>query len=154
MTATGFVVRSDSKQRERLEIKYASLMKEDFSLSSSVSYVGNKSVPILRLFRYKEAFSLKFVHRFLDLLEATEHDVVFDPFAGMGTTLFAAMQRNTPSIGVERLPIATFIAKTLPKFLTLEPGLLSENFNKLKVLVSNSRPAEIANDVPINGPCF
>jgi len=44
--------------------------------------------------------------------------MVFDPFAGMGTTLFAAMLRGLASMGVEKLPVAAFVAETLPKFRT------------------------------------
>jgi hypothetical protein len=56
-----------------------------------VSYVGNKTVPFLRLYRYKEAFAFDFVMDFLRRFEADSDDYVFDPFSGLGTTMFTSM---------------------------------------------------------------
>ncbi len=41
-------------QALRLERKYASRLREELALGALVSYVGNKEVPLLRLYRYKE----------------------------------------------------------------------------------------------------
>lgn len=46
-------------ERLRIEHKFHRLMEEDLQLGSVVSYVGNKSVPLLRLYRYKEAFAFE-----------------------------------------------------------------------------------------------
>ncbi len=43
-------------ERQRIEEKFAPWMREELHLGSLVSYVGNKTVPVLRLYRYKEAF--------------------------------------------------------------------------------------------------
>ena len=48
-------------ERDRLESRFQPLMSEDLDLGRLVSYVGNKKVPFLRLYRYKEAFSTKLV---------------------------------------------------------------------------------------------
>ena len=142
------------RERERLESRFWSLMSEDFDLGRLVSYGGNKKVPFLRLYRYKEAFSTKLVNHFLDRFEASPSDRVFDPFAGLGTTLFTAMQRGIPSVGVDRLPVAAFAAATLPKFLSLEPGSLLDTFNGLAAAVDYCAPAPVAVDVPIMGVAF
>jgi hypothetical protein len=124
-------------------------MHEDLSLGRLVSYVGNKTVPFLRLYRYKEAFSLGFVNRFLDYFGASVNDTVFDPFAGLGTTLFASMLRGIPSVGIDRLPVAAFVADTLPKFFTIEPRSLITAFEQLAPEVDQCPPAHIALDVPL-----
>lgn len=136
-------------ERISIEEKYRSIMSEDHKLARLVSYVGNKSVPILRLYRFKEAFSLGLVNHFLDKFEASPADLVFDPFAGMGTTLFGGMLRGLSSLGVERLPVAAFVGKTLPRFLLLEPGSIGSTFKRLESSVDKFEPAIIANDVSI-----
>lgn len=138
----------------RLESKYASCIREEPQLANWVSYVGNKDVPILRLYRYKEAFAFRFVEEFLHRFGLTDSDYVFDPFCGMGTTLFASYARGIPSIGIDRLPVAAFIARTLPLFLGIEPGRLRETFRNLAAKVSRAEPAEVAEDVAIMKVAF
>ena len=145
---------SGNLERERLESRFQPLMEEDLCLGRMVSYVGNKKVPFLRLYRYKEAFSTALVDHFLDRFSATADDHVFDPFAGLGTTLFTAMMRGIPSIGIDRLPVAAFAANALPKFLTLYPGALLETFKRLQTEVTNYPPAPVALDVPIMSVAF
>ncbi|MBI4507347.1 MAG: hypothetical protein HY691_17595 [Chloroflexi bacterium] len=135
--------------RGRLEASYRSVLREDLNLGRDVSYVGNRMVPFLRLYRYKEAFSLAFVKAMLTYLAPNSRCMVFDPFAGMGTTLFGAMLRGLPALGVERLPIAQFVAATLPRFLQAEPGTVARAFEQARARVDTSPPAPIADDVPL-----
>ena len=142
-------------ERTRIEDRYRPIIREELKLGALVSYVGNKSVPFLRLYRYKEAFSLEFVNRFLDYFGASPgKDVVFDPFAGMGTSLFASMLRGIPSIGVEKLPLAAFIARTLPVFHSISEGDISDTFRRLKSQVDDLPPADVAEDVPLLSIAF
>ena len=53
---------SDSK-REETENKFKNLIRDKSKSGSVVSYVENKTVPLLRSYRYKEAFA--FVMDFL-----------------------------------------------------------------------------------------
>ena len=135
--------------RERLEAKFRGRMREELGLRKAVSYVGNRGVPFLRLYRYKEAFSFNLVREFLSRFGADREDYVLDPFAGLGTTLFTSMLLGIPSIGIDRLPIAHFIAKTLPKFLFLRENEIKNLWNEIKPKVQKSEPAEVAMDVPI-----
>ena len=141
-------------ERQRIEQKFLPLMREELRLGQLVSYVGNKSLPILRLYRYKEAFSFALVKEFIHRFKLTEDDYLFEPFCGMGTTLFTSMQHNIPSIGIDRLPIATFVANTLPLFLSIEPKTLRQTFVLLKSKVAKAEPAEVAWDVAIMKTAF
>jgi len=141
-------------ERERIERKFRPLFREDLRLGTLVSYVGNKSFPLLRLYRFKEAFSFGFVRDFIRRFRLSPSDYVFDPFAGMGTTLFTSMLHGIPSIGVDRLPIAVFVAQTIPKFFLVEPGELRATFEKLRRKVENAPPADVALDVPIMRRAF
>jgi site-specific DNA-methyltransferase (cytosine-N4-specific) len=141
--------KSKDTERLRIEQKFHPLMEEELQLGNLVSYVGNKSVPFLRLYRYKEAFAFEFVRYFLKEFGLTSSDYVFDPFSGMGTTLFASMLQGISSIGVDRLPIAAFVAETLPKFLFIKKGELTTNFKRLQSSVTSYEPCSIAEDVPL-----
>ena len=137
-------------ERAQIESRYKPIIREDLKLGRLVSYVGNKSVPFLRLYRYKEAFSLEFVNRFLDYFDAKPgKDMAFDPFAGLGTTLFASMLRGIPSVGIEKLPVAAFASKTLPKFFQIKEGDIVETFQMLKSRVDTASPTAIAEGIPI-----
>ncbi len=138
----------------RLEQKYARQMREDLRMGHLVSYVGNKDVPLLRLYRYKEAFAFRFVDEWLNRFGVTQEDTVFDPFCGMGTTLLAASCRGIPAIGIDRLPVAAFIASTLPLFFRVRPGELTRIFEHLRRIVSSAEPAPVAADVAIMGVAF
>ena len=116
--------------REKLEAKFKSRMYEELRLKSFVSYVGNKNIPLLRIYRYKEAFAFNFVRDFLKRFGVNSDDYVFDPFPGLGTTIFTSMLYGIPSIGIDRLPVAYFISKTLPLFL-----FLKENEKNIKFIM-------------------
>lgn len=137
-------------QRQQLESKFAPLIHEELKIGKLVSYVGNKNLPILRLYRYKEAFSFALVKEFIERFQLnSEKDYLFEPFCGLGTTPFTAMQHHIPAIAIDRLPIATFVASTLPLFWLIEANTLRETFAELKSKVELSPPADVALDVRI-----
>lgn len=138
----------------RLEAKYASRMREELRLGRLVTSAGNRDVPLLRLYRYKEAFAFRLVEEILERLEAGPGDYVFDPFCGSGTTLLVASQRGIPAIGLDRLPVAVFIAKTLPLFFQISPGQLKETYTQLLRIVPQVPPARVAMDMNIMQKAF
>jgi hypothetical protein len=140
--------------RRRIEEKFAPLMREELRLGRLVAYGGNKEIPLLRLYRYKEAFAFAFVKEFFDCFGLTAEDYLFEPFCGMGTTLFTAWGQNIPATGIDRLPIATFIARTLPLFCSVEPPVLRDTFEAIRAKVANAEPAEVASDVAIMKVAF
>ncbi len=148
VTAVKNLYPPDSK-REQIEDKFENLIHEELKLGSVVSYVGNKNVPFLRIYRYKEAFAFDFVMDFLRRFEVDSDDYVFDPFSGLGTTMFASMICGIPSVGIDKLPIAYFNSKTLPLFLLLAENELKGIWISLTPKIQKSKPADVAMDVPI-----
>ena len=130
-------------------MKWIAWMQERMDLKNKISYVGNKSLPLLRLFRYKEAFSLAFVQQMIDELKLSDLDLILDPFCGMGTTLFGSGLYGIASIGIDRSPLAVFVSNTLPLLLTTEPGCLRDTYQRLLSGVERQPLAPIAEDVPI-----
>ena len=118
-------------------------------LNSSVSYVGNKKIPFLRIYRYKEAFAFNFVKDFLKRFEVNSDDYVFDPFSGLGTTMFTSMLSSISSISIDKLSLAYFISKTLPLFLFLKENKIKEIWKSPKSRIEKSEPVDVAMDIPI-----
>ncbi len=143
-----------NSKREKLENKFKNLIHEELKLGSVVSYVGNKNSPFLRIYRYKEAFTFDFVMGFLRRFEADSTDYVFDPFSGLGTTMYTSMIYGIPSVGIDKLPIAYFSSKTLPLLLLLKENELKEIWTSLTPKIQKSEPAEVALDVPIMKVAF
>ena len=130
-------------------MKWIAWMQERMDLKNKISYVGNKSLPLLRLFRYKEAFSLAFVQQMIDELKLSDLDLILDPFCGMGITLFGSGLYGIASIGIDRSPLAVFVSNTLPLLLTTEPGCLKDTYQRLLSGVERQPLAPIAEDFPI-----
>jgi hypothetical protein len=130
-------------------VSWIELTQEKLELRNTISYVGNKSLPLLRLFRYKEAFSLAFVQQMINELKLSDSDLVLDPFCGMGTTLLASGINGISGIGIDKSPLALFISKTLPLLLTIEPCYLRETYQQLISHLEKQPLASIAKDVPI-----
>jgi DNA modification methylase len=69
-----------------------------------VSYQDNKNRPFYRWYKYKEAFSSSLVEYLLFKYKVPK-GVILDPFAGIGTTLFASTILGYDSEGIELLPV-------------------------------------------------
>lgn len=143
-----------SRSRSDIEKKFKDIMDEKLKFGSFVSYVGNKNVPFLRLYKYKEAFSFHLVREFLRRFNADSSDYVFDPFSGLGTTMFTSMLKGIPSIGIDKLPVAHFISKTMPFFLELRQNELKEVWKSLIPNIKDNEPADVAQDVAIMKVAF
>ena len=135
--------------RQEIENKFGNLIHEELKLGSVVSYVGNKNIPFLRIYRYKEAFAFDSVMDFLRRFEADSDDYVLDPFSGLGTTMYTSMICGIPSAGIDKLPLAYFTSKTLPLLLLLKENELKEIWTSLIPKIQKSEPAKVALDVPI-----
>jgi hypothetical protein len=88
-----------------LERRFADKLRINPRLSRQlVSFQANKNRPAYRWFKYKEGFSEALVHYLMDTLDLSTGKIL-DPFAGTGTTLFAASGCGLSSVGIELLPV-------------------------------------------------
>ncbi len=93
-----------------------------------VSFQDNKTRPIYRWYKYKEAFSASLVEYLFQKYEIKGK--ILDPFAGSGTALFAASESGIDADGIELLPIGQQIINTKK---LLDSEFTSEDFQRLKV---------------------
>ncbi|MCC5608191.1 site-specific DNA-methyltransferase [Nostoc sp. CHAB 5834] len=93
-----------------------------------VSFQANKTRPIYRWYKYKEAFSASLIEYLLQQYKITQGKIL-DPFAGSGTALFAAREAGIDADGIELLPIGQQIINA-KKLLDFE--FTPEDFDKIK----------------------
>lgn len=91
-----------------------------------VSFQANKTRPIYRWYKYKEAFSASLVEYFFHKYDIPR-GIILDPFAGSGTALFVASAMGINADGIEILPIGQKI------------------INTKKILISDFTPADFDN---------
>ncbi|MBI4267374.1 MAG: site-specific DNA-methyltransferase [Chloroflexi bacterium] len=101
---------------ERLDKELEQYFRDKFLVQSAltrplVSFQANKSRPIYRWYKYKEAFSATLVEYLFHKYGVTRGRCL-DPFAGSGTALFAASALGIDADGIELLPIGQQIIST------------------------------------------
>ncbi|MCP4104834.1 MAG: site-specific DNA-methyltransferase [Desulfobacteraceae bacterium] len=96
---------------EMLFTYFQNVIKTDNNLTRQlVSFQANKKLSAYRWYKYKEAFSSSFVKHFLSEYNIPK-GIIFDPFAGSGTTLFASSEAGYDSEGIELLPVGQQIIR-------------------------------------------
>lgn len=111
-----------------IETRYRSLLRTEASLNRQlVSFQANKYQPRYRWFKYKEGFSAALVRHFLATCRIPRGGRVLDPFAGSGTTLFAASEMGHAADGIELLPLGSAIvaARQAANVLCREAGRMA-----------------------------
>ncbi len=124
----------------KLELDYIDELGEkltiDYELSRKiVSPQANKTQPIYRWFKFKEAYS----SGILDLLfekYSINKGPILDPFAGIGTTLFVSSMKGFQSDGIELLPVGITIINALDNFFDSDHNIL---INILEEIIKNEK---------------
>lgn len=97
-----------SISRTALYEKFKSRIIHNPSLDRTlVSFQANKQVPFYSWFKYREGFSERLVTYLLQHLKA-EPGILLDPFAGGGSSLFAASAFGWQAKGIELLPVGIY----------------------------------------------
>ena len=70
--------------------------------SRSGTFLDNMKLPIHRWYRYSAGYSAEWVKEVINYINLSSGSIIFDPFAGSGTTLLAANECGFESIGFEQ----------------------------------------------------
>lgn len=116
--------RGDDASLDRM-IAELSLLTEERPALGRLAGAGHRDEPAHRWITYKEAFSPDLVREILDSWSGLRGPLL-DPFAGTGTTLLVAIERDISSIGVELLPYSHWVANTLLSARTVDAQGLRE----------------------------
>lgn len=136
----------ESLDRRLLQHFHDKLIVKKSLTRQLVSFQANKTRASYRWFKYKEAFSASLVEYLLGQYGIASGKVL-DPFAGIGTTLFAASDIGMDADGIELLPIGQQIIETR---ICLEREFASDNFSTL-ILWAKERPWEKSeNKLPVS----
>lgn len=118
-------------ERQKLYDRFADRLEKAFNLNRQlVSFQANKEESIYRWFKYKEGFSSGLVKYFLTKY-SNKPGKVLDPFAGVGTTLFAGQALGWESYGIELLPVGTFVMEARQALCKIEPEELDKTIRNL-----------------------
>lgn len=97
-----------SVNRTALYEKFKSIILHNPSLDRSlVSFQANKQIPFYGWFKYREGFSEGLVTYLLENLKP-QPGILLDPFAGCGSSVFAASALGWQTIGIELLPVGIY----------------------------------------------
>lgn len=102
----------------------------------SVTFKNNKKRGIFNWYPYIEGFSYDFVEEILEYV-ITEPQFMYDPFAGTGTTVLVASQRNIKSGFSEINPLMKFIIETKINALTYYNTAIKPNLESVFILLEN-----------------
>lgn len=136
MTTTKISVNDQNtalEEIERLDKCLQQHYKSKFILQPSltrslVSFQANKTRPVYRWYKYKEAFSASLVE-YLFHKYTVSKGTILDPFAGSGTALFAASAMGIDADGIELLPIGQQIIATKK---LLDSEFTAEDFDNFR----------------------
>jgi DNA modification methylase len=111
-----------------------------------VSFQGNKNRSSYRWYKYKEGFSASLIDYFLNE-QKIETGTILDPFAGSGTTLFAATERGLDADGIEILPISQ---KLIEKRNLLENDFSQSDAFELEKIVNSKIWQTVESKINLN----
>lgn len=99
------------KNKNQLDIFLANPANSLQFDTPSVTFKNNKKKRIFNWYPYIEGFSYDFVEDILEYV-VTEPKLIYDPFAGTGTTILVSSQRNICSGFSEINPLMKFVIET------------------------------------------
>lgn len=128
-------------------------MVNELITKKDVTFVNSKDLPFQRWYPFIEGYSPNFVKYIIDNYQPNA-TLIYDPFAGTGTTIFAADDKKINSYYSEINPFLVFLIETKIKILKLneeERLKLSKNIREVsKRIFQDVMPLKEDNDLKNN----
>ncbi len=125
------------KRLIKQNVKYE---KKNGHQKKDITFLASKEIPFQRWYPYIEGYSPNFV-KSLIADYGIKDVLVFDPFVGTGTTIFAADEKNLPTIYSEVNPLLQYLIDTKIRVLKAKEDQrkkLSENLKGVADNILNS----------------
>lgn len=116
---------------------------------SDVTFKSSKSIPFQRWYPYIEGYSLDFVKSIINKY-LHRHCVIYEPFAGTGTTLFAADSLGYNTYYSEINPLLQFLIKTKIQVLRMPIACRQELCNRVQSVLPKLFNFDVAEDNTYN----
>lgn len=102
--------------------------------SHDVTFASSKTVPFQRWYPYIEGYSPEFVNSLINNYSLENSKCIYDPFAGTGTTIFAANSVGIKTVYSEINPLLQFLMQTKLTIMGSSQGIrrkLSEQLTQI-----------------------
>ena len=109
--------------------------KEEYK-SNDVTFVNSKKVPFQRWYPYIEGYSPDFVKTIIRE-NVPNARLIYEPFAGTGTTLFASDEMDIDTVYSEVNPLLRFLIDSKLSILNMEINSRHELSAQLQKLADN-----------------
>ena len=119
----------------------------DFS-KSDVTYVGGRGEFLHDWFYYLESYSENFIYKTLNEFDV-DPALVYDPFAGIGTTPVSLAKQGFSSVYSEINPAMSFVTNSKLKYLKLSSNDKSNIINDLKSFVEELKKSSFDKDLEL-----
>ncbi len=150
------MIEISNAKREILFEKYKNQIEINPKLDRTlVSFQANKKENFYRWFKYKEGFSKRLVKYFL-LKYHPSPGHILDPFAGVGSTLFASRELGWDATGIESLPVGVFALESRLASEAVDLDRFKQEIDRFKTsfqLGQNDIPKRIRH-IPITKSAF
>jgi len=122
--------RRSFNQYIKLELSKKLINKKDAISAVDVTFENSKDVPFQRWFPYIEGYSINFVKKVINQY-CSDASLIYEPFAGTGTTIFAADNMGKQVCYSEVNPLLRFLIDVKIKVLSLKGKTRQELSAKL-----------------------
>jgi len=130
------------KNKDQLEFFFAEQNSKIRFTSSSGTFKNNKNKEIFNWYPYVEGFSFDFVEEILKHI-VREPKLIYDPFAGTGTTILVSSLKKIDSAFSEINPLMKFIIETKVKSLIQYKYIIKNNLSQIDKLLSDLNNSNI-----------
>jgi len=86
------------------------MLQNEQLLHLLVTPYQNRKLPVYRWYNFNHSFSRDLVLDLIDEFNFSKEARILDPFCGTGTTLLAAKEKGTSSLGLDILPLSIFVS--------------------------------------------